>query len=987
MPRKSIPRVTIQSLPPEIIRQIVDEVELDYFESEIRAQTLRDALGLDVDAAGDMGPQAQMFLAMLQQGLGLGIGGGGGGGGGGGQGGGGNAAAGGGAQAAGQQPAAPAPAQPAPVPQHNRPAPAPVPAPHNRPPPAPAPAPAAQGVPIPIPTGPPAAAAQPPPPPAPVARAAAPARPPGANANANGGGLFGGLFNGMFARRDNNNNAPAAARPAAPRPAPAPAPAPAAALAPAPAPTPAPAPAPAPAPLPPFGGPVISFNFNFNQPPFVQPGPATSPTPTTDRPPVASDSDDEMPALVPSNSSSTATAPRAPAAPTSTPAPAPAAAESTLRPTTQPPPALLSDSDEDVMPALVPSFTLGSQTTTTPASRPTPSPSVAPVAPAASSTTRRSPVVTSGSDSDEIPPLVRVDNELPASATASTSAPTAAASTSTARPAASTSTAARRRPPSDDSDDLPEIEDIDSDGGGEARQAASNRAGNGEEAGEGAGPALMAENGTINGAAAASEGSDDGPPPLVSSSSEEEDDQEGDDEGDDEDEDDVLESDETDDDDDDSDSDEDVTYVDGLPRDVLLPLLFVSRPFLHACRRKIYRNIYLYSAWQASLLLRSLTATTHAARDAIEASEVGANSPTNNLPSLVRHLTFENPSDSTSRDISNARGGASIFIDLIKTCDKLEALVVRPGFLKSATKPFLAALAGLRKLKKVELHGSRDPEKPFMVTTARVFNLLQNSWPELEQLVLYNLRPADDGPMWEEDEMWDLKYELEEEAEDEDDEESDDEEEKEALDVNDPEWNPVQQKKAKGREKPKGLKTLDLFDPDVGHGELSMLLRDSKSTLQILLLSRFTTTLTRHGLAHVLLNFGANLTELTIESTPTWWAPTRATKPSFPFKKKDYVAGQPEQHLIKTVAEYPHFLDVALQYLPHLTFLSWEGPLASSSVFSFFPSSLFRIRWGHCPAMNPASIAKLWNKSVQRSKTVKKPEFVLLPSYLTRAVS
>jgi hypothetical protein len=42
--------------------------------------------------------------------------------------------------------------------------------------------------------------------------------------------------------------------------------------------------------------------------------------------------------------------------------------------------------------------------------------------------------------------------------------------------------------------------------------------------------------------------------------------------------------------DDEEDSDDEAIYPDGLPLDPLLPLLYLSRPFLHTARKKLYRR-------------------------------------------------------------------------------------------------------------------------------------------------------------------------------------------------------------------------------------------------------------------------------------------------------------------------------------------------------------------------------------------------------------
>ena len=149
-----------------------------------------------------------------------------------------------------------------------------------------------------------------------------------------------------------------------------------------------------------------------------------------------------------------------------------------------------------------------------------------------------------------------------------------------------------------------------------------------------------------------------------------------------------------------SDDDSPLIFPDGLPVDPLLPLLFTTRSFLHAARQKLYRKyvdlpflcrpsadigrflrVHVASAFQASLLLHSLSAPSHAARIAAEDIEAEASGKSkNSLPLMVRTLTFDQPCE-----MSQGRGGAAIICDLIKLCTLVEELCVRPAFLKSST--------------------------------------------------------------------------------------------------------------------------------------------------------------------------------------------------------------------------------------------------------------------------------------------------------------
>lgn len=132
------------------------------------------------------------------------------------------------------------------------------------------------------------------------------------------------------------------------------------------------------------------------------------------------------------------------------------------------------------------------------------------------------------------------------------------------------------------------------------------------------------------------------------------------------------------------------------------------------------------------------------------------------------------------------------------------------------SKPFLEALRGLSKLKRADLTSGTDTDNPFILTTARVFNLLQNHWPAMEDLAIAHLRTAEDGPAREEDDMWDHEFQDSDEDEagdeDEDDEEEGDETEKAegAEKEEDPNALAIQ---AKDKVEPKGLKKLRLTDP------------------------------------------------------------------------------------------------------------------------------------------------------------------------------
>ncbi|GAA5971855.1 hypothetical protein JCM11641_001540 [Rhodosporidiobolus odoratus] len=393
-------------------------------------------------------------------------------------------------------------------------------------------------------------------------------------------------------------------------------------------------------------------------------------------------------------------------------------------------------------------------------------------------------------------------------------------------------------------------------------------------------------------------------------------------------------------------------YPDGLPTDPLLPLLYINRAFLHASRKILYRRIHCMSPFQASLLLRALEAEESAGYlpgDEGEAGEGEEARRKNMLGEAVRTLSID-----AEGDASLGRGGAQIYIDLIKASSKhLESLTVRPMLLKSATKPFLAALETLNCLKSVDLTSSTDPHKPFLVTVPRVVSLLRHTWYDLENLTIQGLKSGEMGPEWELDDMW-------EEAQEEDDSDYLEEEEKKLIEEE--------------KKKRKGLKKIELFNLEADANELEEVLKDSKETLIEFTLSRPSLDYDRQGLASTLLTFGAKLTSLVLVLPPIWHTAPRpgngVPKKPFPVKSKDYKVGKPDYATLSKIADYHYVLDAIMPYLPALKELRFDGPHASTSIFSFFPPSLTKLTFGHCPAIQPAALAKLLRKTVTRTKQV-----------------
>ncbi|GAA5851816.1 hypothetical protein JCM9279_001895, partial [Rhodotorula babjevae] len=598
-------------------------------------------------------------------------------------------------------------------------------------------------------------------------------------------------------------------------------------------------------------------------------------------------------------------------------------------------------------------------------------------------------------EDDEMPPLEREYeishlDQLRFSLTLLASPPAAIPTTTTAAAAPRTSTAPASRPApaavaranQDDDDDMPPLEAID----GSSSSAPARSGGDDDddmpplEEIDGAPlPADVAREleraQAVRAALGPSGGDDD-----MESDEDDEDDDDYDEDWSDE-EDDVYGDEDHDPAASDSDGDDDRIYPDGKPAEPLLPLLFVNRTFLHATRRQLYRTLKVQTPYVASLMHRALAAETPAGWSAADEAAYAANATDvdgevvrkNYLGDAVRTLSILTAIEGA---VSLGRGGAEHYIGLVALSRNVETLILQTRFFKSATKPLLHALSGLSRLKDLQISSS-DGKQPFIVTTARLYKLMQRSWPDLEVLIVSGLKPAEDGPQHEEDEMWDIVQDLEDAAWDEKqrsklgDKDKDEGEGGEVV-VTDGAGD------KKVVRKPKGLTSLQLDGFNLTGSEMQLLLQDSVKTLKDLMLRDPGYLFSRTQLASTLLQFSHHLTDLDL-SLPASWDPApkisaSASSPVYPVRPKDYVVGKPTPEHLKKLSGYTYLLDAVLPYLPKLKNLRFEGPYASTSVFSFFPSTLTHVAYGNCPDIKPQALAKLLNKTVTRTKVVTKPD-------------
>jgi len=515
----------------------------------------------------------------------------------------------------------------------------------------------------------------------------------------------------------------------------------------------------------------------------------------------------------------------------------------------------------------------------------------------------------------------------------------------------------------------------------------------------------------------------------------------------------------------DSDGDDERIYPDGAPTEPLLPLLFVNRTFLHAARRQLYRTLKVQTPYVASLMHRALAAEAPAGWSAADQAAYDANATDvdgepvrkNYLGDAVRTLSVLTGLEGA---VSLGRGGAEHYIGLVALSRNVETLILQTRFYKSATcvplslfaddrsvpsltpvlllllarsKPLLDALSGLSRLKDLDISSS-DGKHPFIFTTARLYKLMQRSWPDLEVLIVNGLKPAEDGPQHEDDEMWDIVQDLEDAAWDEKQRSKLGDKDKDEGEAG--EGGKVVVKDGAGDKKvarkPRGLTSLQLDGFNLTGSEMDLILQDvrlppsstspssscrpaadafssrpqSAKTLKDLLLRDPGYLFSRTQLASTLLQFGHHLTDLELRLSASWDPAPKllasATSPVYPVRPKDYVVGKPTPEHLRKLSGYTYLLDAVLPFLPKLKQLRFEGPYASTSVFSFFPQSLTQcvavllflpsrraladslpasasscsVAFGNCPDIKPRALAKLLNKTVTRTKVVTKPECV-----------
>ena len=139
--------------------------------------------------------------------------------------------------------------------------------------------------------------------------------------------------------------------------------------------------------------------------------------------------------------------------------------------------------------------------------------------------------------------------------------------------------------------------------------------------------------------------------------------------------------------------------------------------------------------------------------------------------------------------------------------------------------------------------------------------------------------------------------------------------------------------------------------------------------------------LNRRGLASLILSFGVHLTQLSLTVDPDWHPRSKPSPiPKTPVKQnqKAHIDGEPTYTTLDSIERHPYFLDPVVSYLPHLTLLKWNGPLASSNLFMFLGSKVRTVEYGYSSEVKPLLVAKILRRSVNRTIQTRSVRLLLL---------
>ncbi|WAR57842.1 hypothetical protein PtB15_5B72 [Puccinia triticina] len=343
---------------------------------------------------------------------------------------------------------------------------------------------------------------------------------------------------------------------------------------------------------------------------------------------------------------------------------------------------------------------------------------------------------------------------------------------------------------------------------------------------------------------------------------------------------------------------------DKLPKNPLLSLALVSPTFRECAQETLFSNVAFDNPWEASLFLRTLTRPSAEdelrmaeEKDEVESARalaIGRRPRLHRLAAHVRSLQFL-----WGGPCSMGMGGGSVFCEVLYCCPHLESLAISVCFLSRFKEPIMEALASRRTITKFLLLQNPDRDTPGWLAEDIVGRLF-SSWKGLRIVEMARLgsRPEEIiTPL--------IQPSI-----------------------------PIIQC---------ALVKIILHEPDLHEKELSLLLKNSHSSLQTLKIFNPTRKLRRPGLCQILKESTAPALESLTIMVQQEWEPLRS--PSKAIRTSD------------DPAINAGLLDIVFRTSPalgSLKTLHFSGNLATILLLRLLPQSIVKLAWERCDIHEPA---------------------------------
>ncbi|WAR57846.1 hypothetical protein PtB15_5B76 [Puccinia triticina] len=331
-----------------------------------------------------------------------------------------------------------------------------------------------------------------------------------------------------------------------------------------------------------------------------------------------------------------------------------------------------------------------------------------------------------------------------------------------------------------------------------------------------------------------------------------------------------------------------LSWPDGIPNNLLLPLALVSRTFRGCAQQKLFSNVALVTPWQAYVFSQALTGPSpmDESQDASEQGQSGANPPRpSHLAHYVHSLQFLFRGTG-----SMGLGGGALICEIVESCPHLEHLAMNSRLLMRCKDPITRALASRPRIKELVLleNANRAPLEACWLADELVAHLF-SKWHGLQTLELRQLsgRPPES--------IESIHQAL-----------------------------PVLECR---------LREIILLEPDLDQRELALLLNSSRETIRTLQIVEPSAKLDRPGLCRILKEHtGPNLESLTLTVGDSW----------HPISTHQRVKGSDDPSKTNGLLEIVFRSSSALRKLKHLSVV---GRISNSDLFKLLPQSLVQLDW------------------------------------------